>query len=356
MTGFGAVRAAAVRGSVPLTVHLELTAACNARCSHCFQGEAHAASPRELSLPEWIAVVDQARAAGAMFLTLSGGEALLSPHFWAIAERARAVGLALRLLTNGLALGRGAVRRLAALRPASVEVTVFSLRAERHDAVTRVPGSLRRTIRGLLRLKRARVPTVLKCPLLAGTAEDQGAVRRLAARLGAGILFDPGIYPAVDGDPAPTRCRGDDAALQRFFADPATLAHDAPRSGTRQPAGPPCGMARTFAVVSAEGDVFACPVLRTPAGNVRRAPLCLVWRAPLMERLRARRFGDLAVCGTCARSGYCGRCSAMALLEDGDLDGPSSRACHLAELRERAWGRPPPPGVPAPRLRVLPGP
>jgi hypothetical protein len=46
----------------------------------------------------------------------------------------------------------------------------------------------------------------------------------------------------------------------------------------------------------------------------------------------------------------------MALLEDGDLDGPSSRACHIAELREKAWGLSPPPGTPVrghPGLRVL---
>jgi radical SAM protein with 4Fe4S-binding SPASM domain len=116
-------------------------------------------------------------------------------------------------------------------------------------------------------------------------------------------------------------------------------------------------MARTFVVVGPSGNIHPCAAMPFSAGNVRETPLDVAWNtSPVMLHLRARTYGALPVCGDCPRSGYCGRCSALALLEDGDLDGPSSRACHVAELRERAWGVPPPPGAPAPprkSLRVL---
>jgi radical SAM protein with 4Fe4S-binding SPASM domain len=229
-------------------------------------------------------------------------------------------------------------------------VSIFSLSPERHDAVTGVPGSLSRAVRGLFRLRRAGISLSVKCPLLAGSAGDHAAVRRLAERLGAGLEFDPHVQPAADGGLGPTRCRGDDGTLVSFLADPATLSADAWRPTTPIPADrAPCGMARSFVTIGSQGDVFPCPLLRRPVGNLRQAPLAALWRSPAMERLRARRFGDLAVCGTCPRSGYCDRCSATALLEDGDLDGPSSRACHVADLRERAWGICAPPGADVPR-------
>ncbi len=345
MSRFAEICNKAARACIPLTVHFELTARCNARCVHCYQGPVHARAPRELSAAEWCAAVDQARALGALSITLSGGEAMLSPHFWTVAEHVRKVGLAFRVYTNGIALSREAVRRLAALRPFSVEVSVFSLSPARHDAVTGVRGSLSRAIRGLFRLRRAGVPLGVKCPLLAGSVEDHAPVRRLAERLGASVAFDPQIAPALDGGCGPTQCRGDDRELVSFLADPATQAYDTPRSARVAPDRATCGMGRSLLVISSEGDVLPCTLLRQPAGNLRRASLAEVWRSPAMEQLRARRFGALDVCGTCPRSGYCGRCSGVALLEDGDLDGPSTRACQMAELREQAWGIAAPPGV-----------
>lgn len=349
------LRAASARLALPLTVHAELTRRCNAGCVHCYQEPSSAGA--ELSRDEWLTTVEQARAAGALVLTLSGGEALLSPHFWPVAERARALGLAVRVFTNGLLLGREVVARLAALHPLSVEVSIFAADPARHDAVVGVPGALSRALRGLFRLKRAGIRTIVKCPLLAGAGEDHAAVRRLAERLGAGVVFDPQIFPRSDGASAPTRCRGEDLLLEDYFSHPATLAHDRPRTEPTPPSAAPCGMARTFVVIAPEGDVLPCPMLRLPAGNVRATPLASLWReSPLLVRLRARRFGALETCGACPRSGYCDRCSAMALVEDGDLDGPSSRACAVAAARERAWGIPAPGGAPAvarARLKVV---
>jgi radical SAM protein with 4Fe4S-binding SPASM domain len=349
-----ALRLLAAERSTPLSMHLELTYRCNARCGHCLQDRGAAAG--ELSLAEWVEVLEQGRRLGVLFVSLSGGEAMLSPHFWGVAEAARRLGYALRIYTNGLGLDRPTVRRIAGLSPFAVEVSIFSLDPARHDAALGVPGSLRRTIRGLLALKRAGVATVLKCPLLAGTAADHGEIRKLAERLGSGVVFDPAIFTATDGRSGPTRCRGDDQVLEEYFADPATRRYARP--GARPaPGAAPCGMARTFVVVGPSGLVHPCAAMPMSDGNVRQTPLDVLWvTSPLMQRLRSRTVGSLPECGDCPRSGYCNRCSALALLEDGDLDGPSSRACTIAEIRERAWGLPPPPNAPVPArksLRVL---
>jgi len=349
--GLRALRLLAAQKAAPLSLHLELTYRCNARCAHCLQDRG--AAPDELSLAEWVAVLEQGRRLGVLFVSLSGGEPLLSPHFWGVAEAARRLGLALRVYSNGLGLDRSTVRRLAALSPLAVELSVFSLDPARHDAALGVPGSLRRTVRALVALKREGVHTVLKCPLLAGTAADHAAVRGFATRLGSSVVFDPAIFTATDGRGGPTRCRGDDQVLEGYFADPATRQYDGPRPRLSEGA-PPCGLARTFVVVGPSGAVLPCAALPVSAGNVRDTPLDVLWSAsPLLARLRSRTVGSLPACGECPRSGYCGRCSALALLEDGDLDGPSSRACRMAALRERAWGLAPPPGAAAPPRRPL---
>jgi AdoMet-dependent heme synthase len=355
--GFADVRALAREKGIPLALHVELTYRCNARCVHCFQERS--AAPRELGAAAWRGVLDDARRLGVLFLTVSGGEALLSPHFWEVAEHARAAGFAVTLLTNGILLDRARVRRLAALSPAAVEISIFSTRAAHHDAVTGVPGSLSAAIRGALRLRKAGIAVALKCPLVGDAAADHAAVAAFAARIGATFQLDAHLFASTAGGTGPTRCRGDDAAIQAALA-----ASGPPPDGGPPPGAPPerapCGMARTFVVVSPAGDVLPCAAMPLSAGNVRDRSLDAIWReSPLLGSLRARRWGDLPECAACPRRGYCGRCSALALLEDGDLDGPSSRACRIAELREGAWGLPPPAGAPEPRpprgLRVLNG-
>jgi radical SAM protein with 4Fe4S-binding SPASM domain len=350
--GLAAVHQRAVLAGHLLSVHCELTFRCNAACGHCYQASRSAEG--ELTLEEWLDALGQIREAGALVVSFSGGEPLLSPHFWPIAERARQLGMAFRVLTNGTLLDAQVVPRLAQLHPLSIEVSIFSSRPEVHDAVTGVPGSFGRSIRGLLRLRRAGVPIVLKCPLLATSASDHALVLRLGERLGAGVVIDPQISPRADGQLGPIRCRGDDAELSTALAHPAhagTLRLAPPLPGQA----PPCGMGRSFAVLSPGGDVFACPLHRVSAGNVRATPLRAIWTdSPLLQQLRARQVGALRVCGTCPKNGYCGRCSAVALLEDGDLDGPSSRACHIAELIERAREAAAPGGHAQPDASSLP--
>lgn len=346
-----------IERSAPFSLHLELTYRCNARCGHCLQDRGMAKA--ELDLPEWKKVLEEGRRLGILFAAISGGEALLSPHFFPVAEHTKKLGYALRIYSNGLLLDRTTVRKLAALKPFSVEVSIFSLDPERHDAAMGVPGSLRRALRGLLLLRRLGVHTSVKCPLLAGTATDHERVRALADRLGSSVVFDPSIFTAMDGRSGPTRCRGDDHALENFFAATEPL-NDGKRPHAKPPGSPTCGMARSFVVVGPDGEVRPCVAMDLSAGNVKDAPLDRIFQdSSLMKTLRSRTQDRLRTCGDCERSGYCGRCSALALLEDGDLDGPSTRACHIAELREQAWHIPAPPAVYTPppgakrALRVL---
>ncbi|MEM7583666.1 MAG: hypothetical protein AAF560_09830, partial [Acidobacteriota bacterium] len=57
--------------------------------------------------------------------------------------------------------------------------------------------------------------------------------------------------------------------------------------------------------------------------------------SPWLQRVRSIRRQDLHTCKSCAKLSYCGRCHAQAMVEDGDLYGPSSYAQERAEIFER---------------------
>src|SRR5581483_4617829 len=126
--------------------------------------------------------------------------------------------------------------------------------------------------------------------------------------------------------------------------------------GRPDPDEAPCALARRTVKIDPKGDVFPCPSWPESIGNLRHDRFADLWRSgPLLDRLRAQRWGDLrGGCADCPQSGYCHRCAAVALLEDGDADGPAAEACRIADAKERALGIEPRVRRPARgRLRVV---
>jgi radical SAM protein with 4Fe4S-binding SPASM domain len=327
--------------SAPLSALFELTGRCNLDCSHCYLDIAH--PPEELTTAEACAIVDQLADAGTLFLTLSGGELFLRPDALEIGRHARARGMALRLFTNATRIDAKLAREIALLRPLGVEVSIYGSHAAVHDAVTQRRRTLRRTLRGLVHMKRAGVPFALKAPLLQPVAGEIDRLHDLAARLDVPIKFDPFIKPRNDGNAAPLPLRAADDALAAAFANPK-----ADLLPTRELPGPldgdeiPCALARRTVKIDPKGDVFPCPSWPESIGNLRRARFVDLWRSgPLLDRLRAMRVRDAhGACTDCNQSGYCHRCAAVALLEHGDELGPADEACRLADAQERALGLP----------------
>ncbi len=344
MTRFADWTSRAAQEGRPTTAHFELTYKCNLTCKHCFQERD--AAPDELTREDWLRVVDESREAGVLVITLSGGEAMLSPHFWDIAAHIRKRGMGFKVFTNGISLSKQNCRRLAALRPTWVEISIFSINEAVHDEVTGAKGSLKKALHGLARLHHLGVRVKLKCPLLDTSSVDFRTVRQLAERFDAGVLFDPFISPKFNGDQSVTQCRGDDQILYEYFEDEVSRKPQMREITQRKKTDAICGVARRFTTITPDGRMIPCPRMQVDVGNVKNGHLFDIFQnAPLLQKLRGTTFGDLRGCNDCSRSGYCGRCSATAFLEDGDMFGPSSRSCHVAEVKEQAWGVTPPAGA-----------
>jgi hypothetical protein len=57
-----------------------------------------------------------------------------------------------------------------------------------------------------------------------------------------------------------------------------------------------------------------------------------------MLRVRSIRIRDLHTCSSCAASQFCTRCPGQALVESGDLYGPSSANCEQALAKAQLAG------------------
>ena len=79
-----------------------------------------------------------------------------------------------------------------------MQISVYSHRAEVHDAITKLPGSLQRTIAAVRLLVERGVKVVFANVLMRENFQDYPGVQALAAEVGARVYHRPDHY-AHDG-------------------------------------------------------------------------------------------------------------------------------------------------------------
>jgi sulfatase maturation enzyme AslB (radical SAM superfamily) len=126
---------------------IELTERCNNNCIHCNinlpEGDAQARK-REMTTGQVKDILGQAAALGCLRVRFTGGEPLLRPDFEEIYLSARGLGMKVLLFTNGRLITPRLADLFARIPPlATIEITVYGMRAESYEAVTRAPGSFK---------------------------------------------------------------------------------------------------------------------------------------------------------------------------------------------------------------------
>src|ERR1700735_1790923 len=131
---------------VPMSVQLDLTYRCNERCVHCYlDHDDHG----EMTTAEIKHLLDEMAEAGVFMLTLSGGEIFLRKDFFEILEHERRLTFCIKLKTNSIMIHEREAARIRDLGVESIQISIYSHRPEVHDAITLVPGSLRRSINAI---------------------------------------------------------------------------------------------------------------------------------------------------------------------------------------------------------------
>jgi AdoMet-dependent heme synthase len=325
----------AMNARVPLSVHFDLTYRCNERCVHCYlDHDDHG----EMTTAEVTGVLDQLAAAGTFFLTFSGGEILLRKDLFALVAHARALQFDVKLKTNGVLVGQAQAARIRELGVRQVQLSVYSHRAEVHDAITKVPGSLVRTLAAIERLTAEGVRVMIANVLMRQNAADYPGVRALAAELGVDCTIDPTITPMMNGDTSVVALRLPAPQLLRVFKDRSLVGDDfmTPPSAPIDEEtldGRPCSAGHTFCYISPYGDVYPCVQFPLPSGNVRQQRFEEIWYgSPQLEEVRSIRVRDLPTCSSCGHVSTCTRCPGLAYME-GNMRGPSSADCEKSGLR-----------------------
>jgi AdoMet-dependent heme synthase len=326
----------ALRLGVPFSVQLDLTYRCNEQCVHCYLDHEDYG---EMSTVEIKHLLAEMADAGVFILTLSGGEIFLRKDFFEILEYARSLTFCIKLKTNALLIREAQAARLRELGVQSVQISIYSHRPEVHDSITKVRGSLDRSIRAIRFLKSQGLRVILANVLMTENMQDYRGVRELAHSLGAEYTLDPTITPKMDGDREILNLNAGEPALRRLFRDELFVDNAEEFCMPPPPTDPesltalPCSAGHSSCYISPYGEFYPCVQFPLSCGNVRQQRFIDIWRnSERLKEVRSVRLKDLSGCSQCVHGSTCTRCPGLAFLE-GNMRGPSTADCEKSFAR-----------------------
>lgn len=308
-----------------------LLSRCNHNCVHCY-------IPGHTSdgLPVGVIcrAIDEARALGALNVTFTGGEILLRKDLPELIRHARSRYMRVFLMSNAYALDEAYVQKLAQLHISEYSTTVYSMDEAVHDRITRVPGSLRRTLRNIALLKQYDIDVTVKTPLMAYNAFAYREVEAFADRNCFNFRTTPTIFSRTDGEREPHN-HEIRSGLRRIVEETDRI--NGKYRGeliARNDGSIPCRAGHSNICVNYDGAVWPCNTLTLEVGNIQSQSLTEIWKHSVqLNEWRARCRSVPEACRACELHARCIRCPGLAYMEDGDLYGCSSSARRIAAER-----------------------
>src|SRR5579863_890094 len=186
---------------VPVEVSLEVTRRCPLECQHCYNNLAMgdvAARNRELSKEEYETLLTELADMGVIWLLFTGGEIFARKDFLDIYTSAKKKGFLITLFTNGILINEKIADYLREFPPFAIEITLYGRTRETYEALTQMPGSYERCLRGIGLLRERGLPLKLKTVATSINKHEVLAMRQFAEEeLGVEFKADGQINHAL---------------------------------------------------------------------------------------------------------------------------------------------------------------
>ncbi len=336
---------------VPLQVSIEVTRRCPLECLHCYNnlpmGDLDARR-RELPKEEHFRLLDELVEMGCFWLLYTGGEIFARKDFLEIYTYAKKKGFLITLFTNGTIITEQIADYLAEWPPFAIEITLYGRTKETYEALTAVPGSYDRCLRGIKLLRERGLPLKLKTVATSINKHEVVAMRRFAEEeLGVEFKIDGQINPRIDCSQSPLAVRlTPEEVVALDMAAPKGVS-EYRRLAKRDQENPPnlsqndslyfCGGGMNSFSVNAYGEMGICVISQQETFSLRGASVKQVWEDSLLQ-LRTRKRTRITKCIQCRIQSLCGMCPANGELENGDRESPVEFLCHVAHLRAASIG------------------
>jgi pyrroloquinoline quinone biosynthesis protein E len=326
------------RAGPPLWLLLELTYRCPLHCVYCSNPVEFARVEQELETHEWLRVLREARALGAVQLGLSGGEPLQRKDLEEIVAEARRLGFYTNLITSGIGLNETRIRALKEAGLDHIQLSFQDSTRELNDFLSSTR-TFELKARAAELIRRHDYPMVLNVVLHRLNIDHVGEILEMAERIGAEYveLANTQFYgwAWLNRDRLlPSREQVERAeqvtrAFRERVGERMRIYFVVPDYFERRPKACMNGLGSVFLTIAPDGLALPCHSARMLPGlalpNVREASIEWIWYdSPGFNRFRG--FGWMKEpCRSCPEKekdfGGC-RCQAYLLTGDAENADP----------------------------------
>lgn len=331
------------------SLQFELTSRCNERCIHCYIPNGKKNAGFDMSFERFKYILDQYAEMGGLQVTLSGGEALMNKDIAKILLYCREKDMQISLLTNLISLKKELIPILKDVNLSLIQVSLYSMDAEKHDSITTMKGSFEKTKTAIEKLHNADIPVQISCPIMKANKDGYDEVMKYAQRLRMKAQTDYIMMAQADLNTSNLANRISIEETEKVIRDimendvdyqTETLAQDPLSSISEEEFAEMslCGAGLNDLCVTVNGDIYPCAGWQGfVVGNVFRESLKEIWEhSPKLEQIRKIKQKDFPKCLKCEARDFCNMCLVRNYNESGgDMFKINEHFCKVAFLNKQ---------------------
>jgi len=328
-------------------LQVEVTSKCNERCIHCYIPNNKKDTGKDIDLNLLKKVMLEARVLGALSITLSGGELFLHKDIKEILLLARNHDFIISILSNLMMLSDDHISLLKQINPSIIQVSLYSMIQEEHDAITKIKGSFIKTKASIEKLVANNIPVQISCPVMKTNYHSYKDVLKYAYSLNIRAHTDFIMMAQSDFNTENLEQRLNLKETKLLLEDIVETDKDYTENNlTQEPISfdiekirdlPICGVGIDNICLSSNGDYFPCSGWQGYIlGNANRQTLQEIWNdSDKIKFLRSITNGSFPQCLNCDARDYCAMCLVRNFNENnGDMFKISKHFCAVAFLNK----------------------
>lgn len=323
----------AYKDKIPLRGTFELTARCNFNCKMCYvhlNEQQIKSIGRELTNEEWLEIARQARDAGMLYLTLTGGEVFARPGFRELYEKLSEMGFLITILSNGYLVDENVINWLSEMPPYILRFTLYGASNDTYYRVCGIKDGFDRVSHAIDLVNKSVIPFFMSSTLVKENIDDLQAMQDLANEKNVPITFSCSVIKSVRGATQNVISH----RLDRFTGIEEVLQYLVSKGGDRLYTYPDhmfdvCKKYRKGFWLTWNGNLQLCSFMSEPAVSLTGdIEFNEAW-IQLLDRLE--QIEKPEKCKSCKYEGFCQKCPGVLAAECGSCSDVSEEFCAKAK-------------------------